>query len=128
MLRDTIEALRIGQSPTIGSVVIFFTRANFKMIMAKILALKKIGRHTFPLVILLTAGISALAQTAAKPQASPAQTTDAGIHVSEKLVDSSLDDDPTVTKMVAVYSPKVRALDAALGRLTGELKKGGVGS
>jgi 2',3'-cyclic-nucleotide 2'-phosphodiesterase (5'-nucleotidase family) len=98
------------------------------MIMANPLALKKVARHTFLLVMLLTAGFSVLAQTAAKPQASPAQTKDAGVGVSEKLVDSSLDDDPAVTKMVAVYSPKVRKLDVVLGRLTGELKKGGAGS
>src|SRR6476660_9536836 len=97
------------------------------MIMAKPLALKKVARHTFLLVILLTAGVSVSAQTAARPQ-SPAQTKDVGIGVSEKLVDSSLDDDPVVTKMVAAYSPKVRELDVVLGRLTGELKKGGVGS
>jgi len=98
------------------------------MIMANPLALKKVARHTFLLVMLLTAGFSVLAQTAAKPQASPAQTKDAGVGVSEKLVDSSLDDDPAVTKMVAIYSPKVRELDVVLGRLTGELKKGGAGS
>jgi len=98
------------------------------MIMANPLALKKVARHTFLLVMLLTAGFSVLAQTAAKPQASPAQTKDAGVGVSEKLVDSSLDDDPAVTKMVAIYSPKVRELDVVLGRLSGELKKGGAGS
>jgi 2',3'-cyclic-nucleotide 2'-phosphodiesterase (5'-nucleotidase family) len=90
--------------------------------MPNTLALKKVARHTFLLVILLTAGISVLAQTAAKPQASPAS------RVSETLVDSSLDDDPAVTKMIAVYSPKVRELDVVLGRLRGELKKGGAGS
>jgi 2',3'-cyclic-nucleotide 2'-phosphodiesterase (5'-nucleotidase family) len=98
------------------------------MIMANTLALKRVAHHTFLLVILLTAGISVRAQTAAKPQESPAPTKDVGIHVSEKLVDSSLDDDPAVTKMVAVYSPKVRELDVVLGQLRGELKKGGAGS
>jgi 2',3'-cyclic-nucleotide 2'-phosphodiesterase (5'-nucleotidase family) len=98
------------------------------MIMANILALKKVARHTLLLVILLTAGLSVLAQTAAKPQTSPAQTNDARARVTETLVDSSLDDDPAVTKMVAVYAPKVRELDVVLGRLRGELRKGGVGS
>ena len=96
--------------------------------MANPLALKKVARHTFLLVMLLTAGISVLAQTAAKPQASPAQTRDVGVGVSETLVDSTIADDPALTKMVAVYSPKVRELDVVLGRLSGELKKGGVGS
>jgi len=96
--------------------------------MANTLALKKVARHTFLLVILLTAGISVLAQTAAKPQASPAQTRDVGVGVSETLVDSTIADDPALTKMVAVYSPKVRELDVVLGRLSGELRKGGAGS
>ena len=96
--------------------------------MANTLALKKVARHAFLLVILLTAGISVLAQTAAKPQPSPAQTSDLRVSVGETLVDSTLDDDPAVTKMVAVYSPKVRELDVVLGRLSGELRKGGVGS
>ena len=96
--------------------------------MANTFALKKVARHTFLLVILLTAGISVLAQTAAKPQASPAQTRDVGVGVSETLVDSTIADDPALTKMVAVYSPKVRELDVVLGRLSGELRKGGAGS
>ena len=96
--------------------------------MANPLALKKVARHTFLLVMLLTAGISVLAQTAAKPQASPAQTRDVGVGVSETLVDSTIADDPALTKMVAVYSPKVRELDVVLGRLSGELRKGGAGS
>ena len=96
--------------------------------MANTFALKKVARHTFLLVILLTAGIPVLAQTAAKPQASPAQTRDVGVGVSETLVDSTIADDPALTKMVAVYSPKVRELDVVLGRLSGELRKGGAGS
>lgn len=96
--------------------------------MANTLALKKVARHAFLLVILLTAGISVLAQTAAKPQASPARTNDVRARVAETIVDSTLDDDPSVTKMLAVYSPKVRELDVVIGRLRGELRKGGTGS
>ena len=96
--------------------------------MANTFALKKVARHTFLLVILLTAGIPVLAQPAAKPQPSPAQTSDLRVSVGETLVDSNLDDDPAVAKMVAVYSPKVRELDVVLGRLSGELRKGGAGS
>ena len=93
-----------------------------------ILAVKKFARHTLPLVVLLTGGTSVLAQTAAKPQASPAPANDARARATETLVDSSLDDDPALTKMVAVYAPKVRELDVVLGQLRGELRKGGVGS
>lgn len=96
--------------------------------MANTLALKKVARQLFLIVILVTAGISALAQPAAKPQASPARPTDVRARVTETLVDSTIDDDPAVTKMVAVYSPKVRELDVVLGRLRGELRKGGTGS
>jgi 2',3'-cyclic-nucleotide 2'-phosphodiesterase (5'-nucleotidase family) len=96
--------------------------------MANTLALKKVARHTLLGVFLLTAGISVRAQTAAKPQASPPQANNVRGAVSETLVDSTLDDDPAVTKMVAVYSPKVRELDVVLGRLSGELRKGGAGS
>ncbi|MFS8084951.1 MAG: 5'-nucleotidase C-terminal domain-containing protein, partial [Acidobacteriota bacterium] len=37
-------------------------------------------------------------------------------------------DDPRVKKMLAVYSPKVRELEVLLGKLKGELKKGGIGA
>lgn len=96
--------------------------------MAKTHALKKVARSAFLLLILLTAGMSVRAQTAAKPQASPAQNNDVRGSVSETIVDSTLDDDPALTKMLAVYSPKVRELDVVIGRLRGELKKGGTGS
>jgi 2',3'-cyclic-nucleotide 2'-phosphodiesterase (5'-nucleotidase family) len=98
------------------------------MIMANKLAVKKEARHWFLIVILLTAGMSVVAQTAAKPQASPAQNKDVRAQVTETPVDATLDDDPALTKMLAVYAPKVRELDVVIGRLRGELRKGGAGS
>lgn len=90
---------------------------------------KKLARYAFLIVIFMTAGMSVLAQPGAKPQTSPAQTgADVRARVTETLVDSTLDDDPAVTKMVAAYSPKVRELDVVIGRLRGELKKGGAGA
>ena len=70
---------------------------------------------------------SALGQAA--PRATPAPTS-ADIHatVTETPVDSSLPDDPAVDKMLKVYSPKVRALDEVIGKLKGDLKKGGMGA
>jgi 2',3'-cyclic-nucleotide 2'-phosphodiesterase (5'-nucleotidase family) len=70
---------------------------------------------------------SALGQAAARATSAP---TPAEIHatVTETPVDSSLPDDPAVDKMLTVYSPKVRALDEVIGKLKGELKKGGVGA
>lgn len=95
--------------------------------MANTLALKRVARHAWLLFVLATAAMSVVAQTAAKPQASPASTNER-TRVTETLVDSALDDDPNVTKMLAVYSPKVRELDVVIGKLRGELKKGGAGS
>jgi 2',3'-cyclic-nucleotide 2'-phosphodiesterase (5'-nucleotidase family) len=43
-------------------------------------------------------------------------------------VDASIPDDPPVDKMLAVYGPKVRELEVVIGKLKGELKKGGTGS
>lgn len=47
---------------------------------------------------------------------------------SETLIDASIPDDSEVEKMVAVYAPKVRELDTVVGRLKGELRKGGTGA
>ena len=95
--------------------------------MANILVLKKLAHNALLLVILLTGGVSVFAQPAAKPQTSPAGA-DVHARVTETLVDSSLADDPAMSKMVAVYSPKVRELDTVIGRLRGELRKGGTGA
>ena len=77
-------------------------------------------------LILLSGGI-ALAQ-----QPSPAPAPSAGreinAHASERLVDSSIVDDSAVDKMLAAYSPKVRALDSVIGTLKGPLRKGGMGA
>ena len=97
--------------------------------MANTPALKKHARNALLLVVLLTGGVLVRAQPATKPQTSPAPTgSDARARNAKTLVDSSLEDDPAVTKMVAVYSPKVRELDTLIGRLRGELKKGGAGA
>src|SRR2546423_12989485 len=93
---------------------------------------KKESRERLPqlvlLVMLVFAGATpAFTQTAAaKPQATPTQS--GGAHVTETLIDASISDDPAVDKMVAVYAPKVRELDNVIGKLTGELRKGGVGA
>ena len=67
------------------------------------------------------------------PAASPNPSTssaprDVKAHVTETLIDSSIPDDPAVDQMLAAYIPKVRALDTTLGKLKGELKKGGMGA
>lgn len=70
---------------------------------------------------------SALAQAAARATPAP---TPADVHaaVTETSVDSSIPDDRAVDKMLTAYSPKVRALDEVIGKLKGDLRKGGVGA
>lgn len=82
----------------------------------------------------LVAG-SARAQQSPSPQpASPAaQSPNASpnkvpAQVSETLVDSSIPDDAALNKMLEAYSPNVRALDVVIGRLKGDLTKGGMGA
>ena len=70
---------------------------------------------------------SALGQAAARP--APAATpADIHANVTETAVDSSMPDDAAVDNMLKAYSPKVRALDQVVGKLKGDLKKGGVGA
>jgi len=93
--------------------------------------LAKYLKQLLPLLLLSAISVTpALAQPAAKPQTSPAQTSpsDVRTRVTETMVDEKVSGDPAVEKMVAVYSPKVRELDVVLGRLKGELRKGGTGA
>ena len=73
--------------------------------------------------------MAALAQPTAKPRTSPAPAPAGDVHAraSETLIDASVPDDAAVQKMVAVYAPKVRELDTVIGKLKGELRKGGIG-
>ena len=77
------------------------------------------------LMLLLFLSAPTFAQQAA-PQKSP--TPDIHARVTETVIDSSIPDDQAVDKMLALYRPKVRELDAVLGRLQGELRKGGIGA
>jgi 2',3'-cyclic-nucleotide 2'-phosphodiesterase (5'-nucleotidase family) len=70
---------------------------------------------------------NAVAQTGAKPQKSP-EPSKARPRITEIPVDEKIADDAAVNRMVAVYAPKVRELDVVVGKLKGELKKGGTGS
>jgi 2',3'-cyclic-nucleotide 2'-phosphodiesterase (5'-nucleotidase family) len=86
------------------------------------------------LLLLLVGPPRALAQQPAPKTARPAVQPQAvapvtvPARVTETLIDSKIPNDPAVDKMVAVYSPKVNELEVVLGRLRGELKKGGTGS
>lgn len=86
--------------------------------------------HFFLLVLVsLTCLTPVLAQPAATPKKSPSPAAPSGgPAVTRTMVDETVSGDATVEKMVAVYSPKVRELDVVLGRLKGELRKGGTGA
>ena len=79
------------------------------------------------LCVIAVGAPSAPGQAAARATPAP---TPADIHaiVTETAVDSSVPEDAAVDKMLKVYSPKVRALDQVIGKLKGDLKKGGVGA
>ncbi|MEP6706357.1 MAG: 5'-nucleotidase [Pyrinomonadaceae bacterium] len=90
----------------------------------------KLALLSCALLLCVIAGArSALAQTAARPAATPAPPP-ANIHarVTERAVDASTPDDASVDKMLGAYSPRVRALDLVIGKLKGDLKKGGIGA
>jgi 2',3'-cyclic-nucleotide 2'-phosphodiesterase (5'-nucleotidase family) len=86
------------------------------------------------ILLLLVSAPRALPQQTAPKTASPTAQpqvvapVDVPARVSETAIDSTIVDDPAVGKMLAVYSPKVRELEVVLGKLNGELRKGGTGS
>src|ERR1043166_3246617 len=83
-----------------------------------------------PLLFLLLLAVAAhsQAQPAAKPQSSPAPGADVRARVTETLIDASTPDDPAVDQMLAPYAPRVRELETVIGKLKGELRKGGIGA
>ena len=92
---------------------------------------RQYSRRLLWLFVLWCAATSAaLAQTATKPQTTPtpAGGADVRARVSETMVDSSIPGDPAFDQMLAVYSPKVREIEKVIGKLRGDLRKGGVGA
>lgn len=53
---------------------------------------------------------------------------DVRVKASERAVDETIPNDPAVEAAIAPYTAKVRELDAPIGKLAGELKKGGMGA
>jgi hypothetical protein len=64
-------------------------------------------------------------QTAAPPAPAP---PDLRVKATERAIDESIPNDPAVDALLAPYSAKVRELDTPIGKLVGELKKGGMGA
>jgi 2',3'-cyclic-nucleotide 2'-phosphodiesterase (5'-nucleotidase family) len=72
---------------------------------------------------------SAPAARPSQPQPAPASAPlDLRVKASERAIDASIPNDPAVDAVLAPYSAKVHELDAPIGKLVGELKKGGMGA
>src|ERR1041384_5555282 len=84
--------------------------------------------HSLLLLLLFAVAAHTQAQPAPKPQSSPTQSADVHARVTETLIDASTPDDPAVDQMLAPYAPRVRELETVIGKLKGELRKGGIGA
>jgi 2',3'-cyclic-nucleotide 2'-phosphodiesterase (5'-nucleotidase family) len=88
----------------------------------------------FLLLMLLAGAPPALSQQPAPKTAAPTPSpqvvapVDVRARATEIAVDATIPDDPAIGKMIAVYSPKVKELEVVLGKLKGELRKGGTGA
>jgi 2',3'-cyclic-nucleotide 2'-phosphodiesterase (5'-nucleotidase family) len=89
----------------------------------------KLALLSWALLLSVIAGVSgsALGQAAARPAPAPTPA-DVRARVTEIVVEPSLPDDPSIDKMLEAYSPRVRALDVVIGKLKGDLRKGGTGA
>jgi len=89
-------------------------------------------RRWISLYFLIAVTFVCVSAQAPAPKASPTpgapKPTDANVHADRLPIDSSVTDDPAVNQMLVAYSPKVRELDAVIGSLKGELRKGGMGA
>jgi 2',3'-cyclic-nucleotide 2'-phosphodiesterase (5'-nucleotidase family) len=63
----------------------------------------------------------------ANTQTAPPSPLDLRAKVSERVIDESVNDDPAVDALIAPYSAKVHELGTPIGKLVGQLKKGGMG-
>jgi len=79
------------------------------------------------LLLCLVAGATqaSFAQAAAGTAPAPAGI---GVRATPIPVDSTIPDDPAVNKMLEAYSPRIKALDLVIGKLKGDMRKGGVGA
>ncbi|HEX8494374.1 MAG TPA: 5'-nucleotidase [Pyrinomonadaceae bacterium] len=66
-------------------------------------------------------------QTNGSTAAQPPAPLDINVKASERAIDGSVDADPAVEAAIAPYSVKVRELEKPIGKLEGDLKKGGMG-
>ena len=72
------------------------------------------------------------AETTNKSAQTPATNTppaplDLRVRATERAIDASIPNDPAVETVIGPYSAKVRALNVVIGKLSGSLKKEGIG-
>src|ERR1041385_3532644 len=134
LLRDTIAALRCWSNLKALRACYIFKIAFHNLNPMNSFSPKPVRdlaqRWLLLCALLLAAAAPALSQPATKPQASPSPNAGGDVHarVGETLIDSSIADDPALDQMVAAYSPKVHEIDKVIGKLKGDLRKGGVGA
>jgi 2',3'-cyclic-nucleotide 2'-phosphodiesterase (5'-nucleotidase family) len=80
---------------------------------------------TLAFVVLAFNATPSTAQVATKPAPVPVDTN---ARVTQTLVDSTIPEDSAVNKMLEAYAPKVRGLSEVIGKLRGDLRKGGLGA
>ncbi|MGI8733404.1 MAG: 5'-nucleotidase C-terminal domain-containing protein [Pyrinomonadaceae bacterium] len=68
------------------------------------------------------------AQKTAALKARPCPRIPCITRTGQTLVDAKIPDDPGIERILKPYSGKVRALNVVIGKLEGELRKGGVGA
>ncbi|MEO8434424.1 MAG: 5'-nucleotidase C-terminal domain-containing protein [Pyrinomonadaceae bacterium] len=88
----------------------------------------KLALSSCALLLYLVAGWAGPAFAQAPAPAKVPTPVDINARVTLPPVDATLPDDPAVDKMLGAYSPKVRALDLPIGKLKGDLSKGGMGA
>jgi 2',3'-cyclic-nucleotide 2'-phosphodiesterase (5'-nucleotidase family) len=72
--------------------------------------------------------VPSLAQRAAPAQTYPCHKTPCVSRTGQTIVDAKIRDDVSIERLLKPYSGKVRALNVVIGKLDGELRKGGVGA
>lgn len=96
------------------------------------------GALVVPLVLCLLASVAQAQQggaarptptppAAARSQAAP-PALEMRVKASEREIDETIPNDPATDAVIAPYSAKVRELDSPIGKLAGDLKKGGIGA
>lgn len=89
--------------------------------------------RTFLFALTLAFGLTTFAmvttaQVATKRAPAAPGPVDIKARPTQKLVDSTVADDPVVKQMLEAYAPRVRGLNEVIGKLRGDLRKGGVGA